>query len=140
MSEAEGVTEAVQQPTRRVHRVVVPALLVLADRDRDRRDVRGVGSQAGAEYRPLVGEQWQDPRGPDGAQRVGGAGMTRHVDLAKLAIAVERELAAKRAADDRHTRVVGGRRVSRLRSFTHGLAAVEFHCERDILGKAVDDG
>jgi hypothetical protein len=30
MSEAESVTEAVQQPTRRVHRVIVPALLVLA--------------------------------------------------------------------------------------------------------------
>ena len=69
-----------------------------------------------------------------------GANMTRRVDLAKLAIAVQRELAAKRAADHRHTRVVGARRVSRLRSFTHRVAAVEFHGERDILGKAIDDG
>jgi hypothetical protein len=67
-----------------------------------------------------------------------------HADLAKLAIAVERELAAERAADHRYTPVAprgaGGRRFTRLRHFTHRIAAVEFHGERDILGRAIDDG
>lgn len=67
-----------------------------------------------------------------------------HADPAKLAIAVERELAAKRAADHRYTpsptRGAGGRRFTRLRHFTHRIAAVEFHGVRDILGKAIDDG
>ena len=67
-----------------------------------------------------------------------------HADLARLAIAVDRELAAQRAADHRYTPVAtrgaGGRRFTRLRHFTHRIAAVEFHGERDNIRKAIDDG
>jgi hypothetical protein len=38
-----------------------------------------------------------------------------HADLAKLAIAVERGLAARRAANHRHDRGAGGRRFTRVR-------------------------
>lgn len=63
-----------------------------------------------------------------------------HADLAKLAIAVQRELAAKRAADHRHNPSRPAAPEVAASPFAHRIAAVEFHGERDILGKAIDDG
>jgi hypothetical protein len=61
-----------------------------------------------------------------------------HGDLAKLALAVERDVPATRAADARatthshadHDRGAGGRRNTHLRWFSHRTAVTKFHGER----------
>jgi putative transposase len=63
-------------------------------------------------------------------------------DLAKLAVTVERDIAAKRASVTPTDRTrshqhrdhgAGGRRFTRPRQFTHTIAAAKFHGERDVL-------